>query len=268
MPDDRRRLFRLWRRTAKTVGVASGIGTADEAALFGAHEKALGSSRAASDAVQRIASTLAKQRGAVEATIDKSRAIEGRANDVVLALSRLTQLFERLGLVALNAGLEGARLPEQGGVALRLVSDDVRAHAISGQESSRDLGNALTELASDLGQLLTSLERAREASTDAAQEAARASAAAADAERAVADMGEGLKKATGSDPETVRAIAEATEHARALVASLATLSGKVPQAFVASAIRPVLEPLVRMLDGDGDGGSDDPPKDEKRGTKE
>jgi hypothetical protein len=267
MSDERRRLFRLWRRTAKTVGVASGIGTADEAALFGAHEKALAGSRAASDAVQRIASTLAKQRGAVEATIDKSRAIEGRANDVVLALARLTQLFERLGLVALNAGLEGARLPEQGGAALRLVSDDVRAHAISGQESSRDLGNALAELASDLGQLLTSLERAREASTDAAQEAARASAAAADAERAVADMGEGLKKATGSDPETVRAIAEATEHARALVTSLGALSGKVPQALVAGAIRPVLEPLVRMLDGEGDI-ADEPAKDSKRGPKE
>jgi hypothetical protein len=266
MPDERRRLFRLWRRTAKTVGVASGMGSADEAALFGAHEKALGSSRAASDAVQRIASTLAKQRGAVEATIDKSRANAGRANDVVLALARLTQLFERLGLVALNAGLEGARLPEQGGAALRLVSDDVRAHAISGQESSRDLGNALTELASDLGQLLTSLERAREASTDAAQEAARA--AAADAERAVADMGDGLKKATGSDPETVRAIAEATEHARALVTSLGTLSGKVPQAIVASAIRPVLEPLVRMLDGDSEAMSEEPTKDGKRGTKE
>jgi methyl-accepting chemotaxis protein len=261
MPEERRRLFRLLRKTAQnTANAVSGRTAAEDAALWSSHDKAVNSARETSDAVQRIASTLAKQRGAVESTIDKSRAISARANDVTAALARLSALFERLGLVALNAGLEGARLPEQGGAALRLVSDDVRAHAVSGQETSRDLAAALSELASDLGHLLANLERAREASTDVAQEAARASGAAADAERALGDVGDRLKKATGSDPETVRAIADATEHARALVNSLGMLSGKVPQTLVLSALRPVLEPLGRMLEteeeGDGSGEGD------------
>ena len=252
MPEERRRLFRLFRRTARSAGAIGGRSAADESALWSTHDKSLASARETSDAVQRIASTLAKQRAAVDTTIDRSRALSARAHDVSAQLARLTALFERLGLVALNAGLEGARIPEQGGAALRLVSDDVRAHAISGQESSRELAGSLSELSVDLGQLLTSLERAREASADAAQEAARASGAAADAERAASDLGERLKKATGSDPETIRAIADATEHARALVSSLGTLSGKVPQSLVRSALRPVLEPLGRLFESEGD----------------
>ena len=67
-------------------------------------------------------------------------------------------------------------------------------------------------------------------------------------------MGERVKKATGSDPEAVRAIAEASERARALVASLAALSGKVPRALLLSALRPALEPLARLLARRGAGG--------------
>jgi hypothetical protein len=45
----------------------------------------------------------------------------------------------------------------------------------------------------------------------------------------------------------VMAVAEATEHARALVASLAGLGEKVPRALLLSVLRPVLEPLSSVL---------------------
>ena len=67
------------------------------------------------------------------------------------------------------------------------------------------------------------------------QDSARAAGAASDAEAALVDIGERVKKATGSDPETVRAIAEASERARALVTSLSALSGKVPRGLLAGA---------------------------------
>jgi hypothetical protein len=60
-------------------------------------------------------------------------------------------------------------------------------------------------------------------------------------------MGERVKKTTGSDPEAVRALAEASERARALVTALASLSGKVPRALLVGALRPVLEPVARLL---------------------
>ena len=63
----------------------------------------------------------------------------------------------------------------------------------------------------------------------------------------MSDLGERLRRATGSDPETARAVAQATEHARALVTALGTLSGRVPRALLTNALRPVLEPLVRSL---------------------
>jgi len=83
------------------------------------------------------------------------------------------------------------------------------------------------------------------------QDSARVAGATSDADAALSDIGERVKRTTGSDPEAVRAIAEASERARALVGSLSVLSGKVPRALLASALRPALEPLVRLL-GDED----------------
>jgi hypothetical protein len=53
----------------------------------------------------------------------------------------------------------------------------------------------------------------------------------------------------------VRAIAEASERARALVLALGALSGKVPRALVIGALSPALESLAAFLaEGDPDPG--------------
>lgn len=205
--------------------------------------------RESGEAAQRIASHIAKQRGTVDALADRSRAVSTRSQDLSTSFARLVDAFARLELVALNAGLEGARLGEGQGHALVLVSDEVRGQASRGSEASRELSTALSEIGAELLQVHTSLDRAREAAAEVAQEAARVGGASADAERALVDVKNGLQKATGSDPETARAISEATEHARALVGALGTLSGKVPQTLILSALRPVLEPLARLLEG-------------------
>ncbi|HSO32735.1 MAG TPA: hypothetical protein VLT33_09465 [Labilithrix sp.] len=251
MPTDnpKRRLFRLLRRGTAGVGGRSAI---EESALWAAHQRAATAVRDSGEAAQRIASHIAKQRGTVDALADRARAVAARANDLSSSFGRIVDSFARLELVALNAGLEGARMSEAGGVALGLVSDEVRAQATRGSEASRELSAALAEIGSELVQVNASLDRAREAAAEVAQEAARVGGASADAERALTDIGDRFRKTTGSDPETARAIAEATEHARALVGALGTLSGKVPQALVVSALRPVLEPLSRMLEGEDD----------------
>jgi methyl-accepting chemotaxis protein len=227
----------------------------DETALWAAHQRAASAVRESGDAAQRIASHVAKQRGSVDALADRSRAVSGRAQDLSASFARIGDAFARLELVALNAGLEGARLGEAGGQALGLVSDEVRAQATRGAEASRELSAGLAEIGSELVQVHSSLDRAREAAAEVAQEAARVGGASSDAERALADMGDRLKVATGSDPETARAIAEVTEHARALVNALGGLAGKDPRDAglsrrVVAAMRPVLEPLARMLDGE------------------
>jgi methyl-accepting chemotaxis protein len=208
--------------------------------------------RETGEAAQRIASHIAKQRGVVDALADRARSVSARSSELSASFTRLKETFARLELVALNAGLEGARLGEGPGQALGLVSDEVRSQANRGSEACRELSLALVEIGSELTQVHGSLDRAREASAEVAQEAARVGGASADAERALTEMGDRLKKATGSDPETARAIADATEHARSLVTALSALSGKAPQALVVAALRPILEPLLRLLDGEDD----------------
>lgn len=247
----KRRLFRLLRR-GQRGGPGGEMTLTEEGALWGAHERACSSVRDAGDAAQRIASHVAKQRGTVDGLADRARATAARAQDLSASFARVTDAFARLELVALNAGLEGARLGEGAGHALGMVSDEVKAQASRGAEASRELATALSEASAELVQVHGNLDRAREAASEVAQEAARVGGAAADAERALAEMRDRLRKSTGSEPETARAIAEASDHARALVNALGALSGKAPKAVVLAALRPVLEPLSKLLDDDED----------------
>jgi methyl-accepting chemotaxis protein len=252
-PDNsKRRLFRLLRRGTRTGVASAGRSAVEESALWSAHQRATTAVRDSGEAAQRIASHVAKQRGTVDGLADRARAVSARANDLSMSFGRIVDAFARLELVALNAGLEGARMSEGAAQALGLVADEVRAQATRGSEASRELSTTLAEIGSELVQVNASVDRTREAAAEVAQEAAKVGGASADAERALTEIGERFRKSSGSDPETARAIADATEHARALVSALGTLSGKVPQALVVSALRPVLEPLTRLLEGEDD----------------
>lgn len=242
----KQRLLRLLRRTTKG-GRALERSTADDSALWSAHERALVRARDAGAAAQRIASTAARQRATMDAVADRTHALSSRAAELQAGFARLLDAFERLGLVALNAGLEGARLGESEGRALGLVSDEVRAQSSRGGDAARELGTGIGQLAAELTQLESQVGQAQVVVAEVTQDSARAAGAASDAESALLDMGDRVKKATGSDPEAVRAIAEASERARALVAALSAVNGKVPRGMLLSALRPVIEPLARLL---------------------
>jgi methyl-accepting chemotaxis protein len=256
-PPPKQRFLRLLRRTAKGARLPGQRSTADDSALWSAHERALVRARDAGAAAQRIASSAARQRASIDGVADRTRALSSRAAELQGGFGHLIDAFERLALVALNAGLEGARLGDAEGRQLALVSDEVRAHSSRGAETAREVAGALMQLAADLSQLEGQVAQAQGVVVEVTQDSARAAGAASDAESALLDMGERVKKATGSDPETVRAIAEASERARALVSSLSTLSGKVPRTLLIAALGPVLAPLARVL-------TDDEPEDEER----
>jgi hypothetical protein len=243
----KQRLLGLLRRTAKSARVVGERSTADESALWSAHERALVRARDAGAAAQRIASNAARQRASIDGVADRARALGSRAGEAQAGFARVLDAFERLGLVALNVGLEGARVGETEGRQLALVSDEVRAQSSRGAEAARELAGALSHLAADLGQLEAQVAQAQAVVAEVTQDSARAAGAASDAEAALVDIGDRVKKATGSDPETVRAIAEASERARALVTSLSAMSGKVPRTLLVGALGPVLAPLARLL---------------------
>jgi len=246
-----RRIRKLVRGASKTAPASAARPPVDESAMWAAHQRALTRTREAAEAAQRIASTSAKQRAAADTLADRAHAVAARAQELATSFTRITDAFERLGLVALNAGLEGARLGEAGGRSLLLVSDEVRAQAARGSDSARELSTTLTEVGAEITRLHTIIGQARQASGDASQEAALVVTASGEAERALVEIGAQVRESTGSDPETTRVVALAGEQARALVASLGALAGKVPQARLVSAVQPVLEPLARLLASSG-----------------
>lgn len=245
--------MKLLRRTAASAQRSQGGGVADENALWLAHERALAGARDAAEAAQRIATQSAKQRAAFEAAAEQARTAAARAPELERTLSRLRDVCERLALVALNAGLEAARLGESVGRSLSLVSDEVRTLSERGGEAARELGGGISEVGRDAGGLVARFEEARAGANEIGQDAAVAASKAQEAERVLTEMGERLRRTTGSDPETLRAIAQATDHARALVTSLGALSGKVPRALLVGALRPVLEPLLRVVVDEDEG---------------
>ena len=255
---NKNRFVRMLRQSAKSAQTsATNRIAAEENAFWLSHERALARSREATEASQQIASMVAKQRAAVDGIAERSRAVAARAQELATIFARIGEVFDRLGLVALNAGLEGARLGESAGRAVLLVSDEVRTHSLRGGESVRELSSTLAEMAHELTQLNTSFDAPREASTEIAQHAALAAGAAADAERALIEIDARIRKATGSDPETARAIALASEHAHALVESVGILSGKVAHEQLMGTLRPMLAPLVRALADEASAGEKD-----------
>ncbi|HEV3191559.1 MAG TPA: hypothetical protein VGY54_13715 [Polyangiaceae bacterium] len=246
-------------RLLGSVGSSAGAeGAVQDGALWSAHERASVRTRDAGAAAQRIAATAVRQRGAIDAVADRARAMSSRAAELQSGTSRVLDVFDRLGLVALNAGLEGARLGAAEGRALALVGDEVRAHSSRGGDAARELSASLVQLIAELGHLESTVGQAQSVVAEVTQDAARAAGAASDVEGALIDMGERVRRATGTDPAAVRAVAEAGERARALVASLTALSKTVPQGLLASALYPVLEPLVSLLGADQHEIDDDP----------
>jgi methyl-accepting chemotaxis protein len=250
----RGRLLSLVRRTAKGERETPLPSASEGAALWSLHEQALQRTRDAGEAAQRIVSNLAKQRASGDVLADRAHAVTAHAQDLTGGLARIADTLERLSLVALNAGLEGARQGEVAGRPLLLVSEEIRTHANRGVTSTRELSAALNDIGADVSKLHGTLEQARQATTEASQEASRTAGSNAEAERLLVELGARLREATGSDPEVLRVLAEVGEHARALVHSLATLRGKVPKQLLLTALKPLLDPLARVL-GDGSAGS-------------
>jgi methyl-accepting chemotaxis protein len=249
-PKTSRGLLGLVRRTAKAAAAAPPRAPVDSAGIWSLHDATLGRTREAAEASQRIASNLAKQRASADVLSDRAHAVAAHAQELQGGLARISDAFERLSLVALNVGLEGARLGETARRPLLLVSEEVRTHVGRGTTSARELTATLGDIGSDLSKLHGTIDQARQASSEASQEAARVSGATAEAERTLVELGARLREATGNDPETMRLVAEAGEHARALMTAITGLRGKVPRQILLAALRPLLDPLARVL-GEG-----------------
>jgi methyl-accepting chemotaxis protein len=220
----------------------------DDAELWAARDRA---ARAATDAerlAERVAASATRQRTHVEAATERASLLRSRGEALGTSLRRVTDVLDRLGVVALNAGLEGARSNEPAARGLLLMSEEIRGHVGRGTEATRELMEAVEEVshhAAELGQRLDRTQRdVAEIGTDAAQ----LKSSAQEANAALADLEIRLRKATGFDPETAKLLRAAEEHARALVTALSALDG-IEAAEPTRALAPILRPLAKLLAG-------------------
>ncbi len=263
----RRRWIEVLRRTASGAGEDGRPTSAalDDAALWAAHEKAGASIKESTARAERVAAAVARQRQHIEAAGERAGLVAARSEGLGPGASRVAEAFERMGVVALNAGLEGARAGEAQGRALLLLAEEIRANVVRGADAAAELGRAADEIAAESAEVRRQIDRSRVEASDVGQEAAQLQATALAASRSLDDLGARLRKATGIDPEMARVVALAADHARGLMTALSALSTASQAGPVLGALRPVMGPLLRLLgeieartpaDGDEPGGDE------------
>jgi hypothetical protein len=240
-----RRLLSLLRRRPRNKPNEH---TRDSNLLWLSHERAVTSVKQGVEAIQQIASTLARQRMAIDSALDRANAVHSRTEELLAEAKGLGEALERLLIIAMNASLEGAKQSE--GSPLILLGDEIRSHARRGLDLLTELRTSAREVTTTASESAKLLEQAKEGSVAILSDSGRATAANSNAERALEEIREVLRRTTGTDPETMKVLGEAAEHAKALVTSIGTLSGKMPKSLMASVLRPTIEPLLNLLADD------------------
>jgi methyl-accepting chemotaxis protein len=230
-------------------GVA-GRGPIETVSLWRAFETIQTQVRSVHEGSGALVPKLVRQASLSEGAIDRVRAGRTRSRELREGISRVSQVLERIEIVALNASLEAARLGDSRGLPLTLIADEVKGHVLRGLAGVEDLATAVDETERELGRCETQIELASTVAGEAGQQAARIQDGARIAFDAVEDFATKLRVATGSDAETSEALAAAVDHARSLADALSKLAGRVPRALLVAALRPVLEPLFGLVDDD------------------
>src|SRR5262245_31437866 len=178
----------------------------DEALLFSAHDQASKASAAAISVAQAAGATAAQQRSVLDAAADHARLLLARGRDVRAAGQRVRDELERAKLVALNTGLEGARLGENAGKALVSVADELRGVLGRAIESLEEQQQQLMQSEREREKLRELVDGARQGASALADELLRAQASQREANSALSELGQSLQRSTGTDPDVARAV--------------------------------------------------------------
>jgi len=241
----RRRWLEVFRRTAG-FEPAEPRPALDDAALWAAEDQIARSFSDAEKVTERLAATAARHRSGVEAIKEKSHDFQGRTRSVSSELQELSGTLDKLSVVALNAGLEGARNMEGHGRALSLVSDELRAHLGRAADALRTLQHELGGLQSAVDDLGSRIDVANRDAQEVGQDAAQLKGVLQAGASSVSDLESRMRKATGLDPEVAKLVSAAGVHAKGLVSALTGLDGRGASEATRS-LGPALAPVMRLL---------------------
>ncbi len=245
----RRRFIDVLRRTA-SLGLSSNRGALEDASLWEARDKAAKSSGDAERLAEKVTAVATRQRSQLENALERSNGFGTRAEASTVSARLAVDAFDRLSIVALNAGLEGSRLGETQGRPLVLLAEEIKANVTSGVEAGRKLVGLTAGLGQDALELSQRIDRLQKDAQELGGDAALLKSAAQEANAALAELDTRLRKATGLDPELARNLAEAGDHAKGLILALTALEGRDmgdERGAVTDALGPVLAPLKKLL---------------------
>jgi methyl-accepting chemotaxis protein len=234
-------------RTKVASGPSARRRPLDEAALHERHAAATDAAAAVARASARLGSLASDQQSALAALTDAIRLLSALARDQRTSLDQVRDAVDRARLVALNAGLEGARVGEPTGKALVVFGEESRTLLARALEAVAEPIALSAQVDQEHDRLRDQVDQAQRRASDLTDQIAASVTARAQAEAALQALGETLERVTGTDPETARALAAAARHARGLFEALSSLSVHSRGRVLTRALGPSLAPLRRIL---------------------
>ena len=217
------------------------------ALLFGAHHMAAKSAQRAVEQCVKANQGLQQCRSQIEAFTDLARRLEVRIRDTRSSVTQLSDALDRIKLVALNTGLEGARLGESSGKALVAVADEVRALSSRGLDVVANHARLVQEIDLEQQKLAQTAELAQSLAIDLASLLRQTHESQCEAVSTLDTLEENIERASGLDANSAAELQRVAEHGQALVSALEALGTARRQKIVRTLLLPTVEPLLRAL---------------------
>lgn len=196
---------------------------------------------------QGLDSLLAAERSKASHGADSGLRFEEQVSEARSRVDRLAESLDRIKIVALNAGLEGARVGDLTGKVLVGISEEIR-------HLTRRSHDLLLEQTTALEQLEKERRRLSESSALEHQPIERCATLREELEsashaqsRALRRLSDALQAATGLDADAQARLHEVSAKARALAESLASFASPEQSRFVRASLAAQLLPLLELL---------------------
>lgn len=217
------------------------------ALLFGAHHVALKSAQQAVEQCGKANQGLQQCRSQFEACADQSRRLEVRLRDTRVSATQLADALERIKLVALNTGLEGARLGESSGKALVAIAEEVRNLSARGLDVVANHIRLVEEAEVEQTKLVQAAELAQSLAMDLASQLRQTQECQFEALASLDMLEKAIERASGLDASTALEVQRVAEHGQGLLSALEGLSVLRRQKIARTLLLPAVEPLLRAL---------------------
>jgi methyl-accepting chemotaxis protein len=217
------------------------------ALLFGSHHVALNCAQQAVEQCGKANQRLQQCRSQFEATAEQARRLEMRLRDIRGSGTQLADALERIKLVALNTGLEGARLGESSGKALVAIAEEVRSLSARGLDVVASHIRLVEEAEVEQKKVLEAAELALSTTVDAFSHLRQSQECQFDALASLDMLEKAIERASGLDATAAMEVQRVAEHGQGLLAALEGLSVARRQKIARTLLLPAVEPLLRAL---------------------